>query len=117
MTDSTHAVTVNDREISFKAPTDGQILVLSRLMRGAKQIDTDDPEQINLGLTEMSKILDIIDAMIEDPIDRDWVEEQMIKGTLDLNALLEGFQDAVNGEGNRATKRAAKKTTSRARKR
>lgn len=114
--------TVNDRDIQMQAPTESQILVIARLMRGAKQVDQDNPEEVSLSIMEMSKILDIVDAMIVNPLDRDYLEEQMIKGTLELQSLMDGFQEAVkgeDGEGNRATRRgaakAAKKVTSRAR--
>jgi cadmium resistance protein CadD (predicted permease) len=114
-----NVIIVNDREITFLPPTDAQVLVLSRILRSGKQLNPEDQEQVSLGLEQMSKILDIIDAMIESALDRDFLEQEMIRGTLDLEALMSGFQQAVaeKEDANRATSRAAKKaTSSRARK-
>lgn len=111
---------INGRTIQFKPPTDAQLLMIGRLLRTSRSfVNTEtenlDKEQVQGGVERMSLILDIIDSMVVDPTDRDWLEARIIDGTLDMDNLM-GALTAENEPTNRATKRAtARKTAPRAR--
>lgn len=112
--EDTFTRTIGDREITFKPPTDAQFLVLGRLLRLTDKLGEDEVKLAG-SVHQLSKILDIIDSMVVNPADRDWLEEQILAGTADLTAIMEVFKAEVEEGQNRATKRTAKKATGRAR--
>lgn len=120
MADETFSRTIAGREIQFHKPTDAQVLMIGRLLRtsraftGKKEGELDS-EQVRGGVERMSMILDIVDSMVVDPADRDWLEARIIDGTLDLDELMGAFGEKEDEPTNRATKRAtARKAPTRA---
>lgn len=116
--------TVSRREIEFKPPTDAQSLMVGRLLRTSRTfIDGEDQDiaVVRGGVEKLSMILDILDSMVVHARDRDWLESRIVDGSLDMTELmgaLNADQDSEPEPANRAQKRvAAKKATSRARKR
>lgn len=106
---------ISGRDIEFRLPSDAQLLVLGRLLRLTERMGEDEGK-IAGSVHQLSKVLDIIDSMIINEEDRSWVEDRILEGTLDLSAIMEVFRAEAEETGNRATKRAAKKTgTARAR--
>lgn len=116
--------TIGGREILFRPPTQAQLLIVGRLVRTSRQfVDTDDKEmdrvQIQGGVEKMSMILDVIDSMVINPADRDFLEQQMIAGKLDLGELMEAFDTGEDeGEPAKPVKKAVvRKPNGRARSR
>jgi hypothetical protein len=120
MAESNFTRTISGREIEFHRPTDAQILMVGRLLRVSRGFtdmkeDEVDREQIQGGVERMSMILDIIDSMVVNPSDRDWLETGIINGKLDLEQLM-GALNEEQEPANRAQRRAtARKPTARAR--
>lgn len=119
MADTTFSRTIGGREILFKPPTDAQLLMVGRLTRTSRQFaeakeEELDRVQITGGVEKMSMILDIIDSMVVSPVDRDWLEEQIINGSLDLQELV-GALDGGEEPAKPVKKVTARKSTTRAR--
>jgi hypothetical protein len=107
--------TIGEREIEFRPPTDAQMLVIGRMIKVVEGIDENDVTQVSGSVQKVSRVLDIIDYMVVDPADRDWLEDRIVAGELVMSQLTEVFdvEPATNRAGRRSV---AKKTTSRARK-
>lgn len=126
-TPAAEAVTIPEQEITFKGrqiwvkmPTPEQLLVWKRTIRSLQDVqDATDwtGEQVMRAL-ERTRL--IIDSVLANNVDKEWLDDEMLAGTLGLmetaaiiNQTVAAFADAAEGEGNRETKRAAKKTTAK----
>lgn len=126
---ATFTMTLGGREIMFKRAILGQVLILERLyhraMKRAKDLGDADNGRELTGV--VMKTLDFIDTLVIDPDDRQFIEDEMLAGTIDweevLGALGGGKKETVeDDEAPKAIKRkpatkaaAAKKVASRAR--
>jgi hypothetical protein len=96
----TFPMTLAGREIIFRAPGLGQVIMLQRLAGKSIKAATDAPEgdeglqQVLLGY---SRVLDFIETLIVSPDDRIFVEEQTLAGNIEfadlMKALAGGKQD------------------------
>lgn len=81
-------VEFGDREITFNQPSEGQIAVLARAVRKANR---GGPAVID----GVALILDIIDNLVVDPEDRNFLEDGLINDTITLNDFI-GVLDGMN---------------------
>jgi hypothetical protein len=72
---------IGDREIIFNAPTQGQLGAAAKLTQLIKR----KPEE---SIVIIAKILSIIDAMMTNDDDREYTENLMIEGQLDVDDLV-----------------------------
>lgn len=105
------------REIMFKRPALGQILMLQRIamrnMNRAKQTG-DEQERLRATTEAVVKTLDFIDTLIINEEDRQFVEDGMLAGTIEYDevmAALSGGQkeDPIEDDATPMPKILAKK--------
>lgn len=82
----------DDRVIVFKQPTEGQAAIMARAVRKAERGG-------KAALEAVALILDVIDALCVDKADRDWLEDGLIAGTVELNDFI-SVLDGINKQGN-----------------
>lgn len=84
------------REIEFQPPTDAQFLVVHRILgRTKRAMDESTDERANSAvMTDIAKILDVLDSMVVDPKEREFLERKIIDRTLDFKELLDAFTEA-----------------------
>ncbi len=90
----TFGVEFDDREIMFYQPSEGQLAVIARAVRKAKRGGGGN------ALEAIGLILDVIDKMVVDADDRNWLEDGLTDATLSLGdfiSVLEGI-DGVEDE-------------------
>jgi hypothetical protein len=109
-------ITFNDRKMWVRMPRPEQILVWRRTLRQLQEAEVQgwNAEQVMIALERTRKI---IDSVLVNKTDVTWLDDEMLEGTIDLmgtariiNLTVEAFADAAAEEGNRETRRAAKKT-------
>lgn len=110
----TRPVTVRDREIQVKQLTDAQLLLLSRDARLAQKETADR----NLRMAAVARLFDILESLVQDPADKEYLVDLVVQGELelvDLTPFLTAFKDDMEQQekpkvrsGRRApTKRAS----------
>jgi len=109
---------VPEREIEFmgrmiwvKMPRPEQILVWQRTLKQLQAPDVAwNGEKVLAALERLRKI---IDSVLLNRVDVDWLDDEMLAGTIGLEqttSLVPASMEAFATDGNRATRRAAKKT-------
>jgi hypothetical protein len=110
-----------DRKIWVKMPSPEQLLVWKRTLTQLQAADVKgwNGEQVMRAL-ERTRL--IIDSVLAHQTDKDWLDDEMLAGTIGLmetaaliNLTVEAFATAAEQEGNRETRRAAAKPTKKAR--
>jgi hypothetical protein len=105
-----------DRKIWVKMPSPEQLLVWKRTLVQLQGADVKgwNGEQVMRAL-ERTRL--IIDSVLAHQTDKDWLDDEMLAGTIGLmetaaliNLTVEAFATAAEEEGNRETRRAAKPT-------
>jgi hypothetical protein len=105
----------NGREMYVWMPRPEQLLVWRRTLRRLQDMEENDwtADEVMKALERTRKI---IDSVLVNETDKDWLDDQMLDRKLTLKdtggiiqLTVEAFADAAKGEGNRQTKRAAKK--------
>lgn len=118
MTDQQEAVpeqeiTFRDRKMWVHMPTPEQLLVWKRTLVKLQGAETGgwNGEQAMIALERTRKI---IDSVLVNKADVEWLDDEMLDGTVDLMATasiiqmaVDAFVDAAEAEGNRETRRAA----------
>ncbi len=108
------------RKIFVRFPSPEQLMVWQRTLTKLQGADVDgwNATQVMAALERMRKI---IDSLIANPTDVDWLDDQMLEGTIGLRELIPFFTDTVKtfadeavAEGNRETRRAAAKPAKKA---
>lgn len=108
-------ITFRGREIWVKMPSPEQLLVWKRTLKMLQDADalgwTGDQVMRALERTRL-----IIDSVLANQVDKDWLDDEMLAGTLGLkdtasiiNQTVEAFANAAEAGGNREDRRAAKK--------
>lgn len=91
----------NRRLITMKAPTEGQLLVLTRIVDLAEED----------GLEAVQLFGDAMEQMMVDPVDVKWLHRALLRNVVtpeDLATLAqESIAHFMGGDGNRAERRAA----------
>ena len=103
------------RQIWVRMPSPEQLLVWKRTLKQLQGADVTgwNGEQVMKAL-ERTRM--IIDSLLVHETDKEWLDDEMLAGTVDLkktaeiiNLTVEAFATAAEEEGNRDTRRAAKK--------
>lgn len=104
------------RKVWVKMPSPEQLLVWKRTLTQLQGADVKgwNGEQVMRAL-ERTRL--IIDSVLAHQTDKDWLDDEMLAGTIGLmetaaliNLTVEAFATAAEEEGNRETRRAAAKT-------
>jgi hypothetical protein len=112
-------ITFMGRKLWVRMPSPEQLLVWRRTLRQLQEAETKDwnAEQVMIALERTRKI---IDSVLVNKADVTWLDDEMLEGNIDLtgtakiiNMTVETFADAAAEEGNRETRRAAKKATAK----
>jgi hypothetical protein len=106
------------REIEFRRPALGQVLVLERMYHREVKNNKDAEEKVrNRAMTGvLVRTLDFIDTLVVVEDDRQFIEDQMLAGTIDwpdVMRVLSGGKGGDSGEDDEApkpVKRAPKKS-------
>lgn len=110
------------RTLTLRQPTAAQTLLLHRATRATRstfdafEASQDEGSRNNLaskGLVAAGGILDVLERLVVSGDDRDWLSEQILEGTVDLNDLLVIIQ-ALNTEPDEPEKKPTKKAARRA---
>jgi hypothetical protein len=84
-------IVLDKREVVFNHPSEGQIAVIARAARKAERGGgANIVEAVGL-------ILDVMDKMVVDPDNRNWLEEGLIDTSLKLDDFL-GVLDGINAK-------------------
>lgn len=103
------------RKLWVKMPSPEQLLVWKRTLRKLQGADVEgwNGEQV---LAALERTRAIIDSVLAHDVDKDWLDDEMLAGTISLKhtaqliqMTVEAFASAAEAEGNRETRRAAKK--------
>lgn len=124
----TTPATMPEQEIEFRGrkmwvhmPTPEQLLVWKRTLTQLQRVDESTEWTADGVMSLMDRTRRIIDSVLVHRVDKDWLDDEMLDGTLSLTSMLdtggiinkavEAFATAAEAEGNRETRRAAKKTS------
>lgn len=110
MAELTVLVPLGDRQVEMRKPTDGALVVLARITRSLPKIENatemDYTEAVRAKLVRnLGTIGSIVEAMIVKDDDRDWLEEAMIDGSVEVDAVFDSIRVAgekFNGAGTSA---------------
>jgi hypothetical protein len=103
------------RQLWVKMPSPEQLLVWKRTLRKLQGAEVEgwNGEQV---MAALERTRSIIDSVLAHEVDKEWLDDEMLAGRVDLKgtaqiiqATVEAFATAAEGEGNRETRRAAKK--------
>lgn len=84
-------VPFGERIIDFVQPNETQIVMLARYASVAER----NPSS---AVVAIARIFDVMDALILDPADRTWLEDEMIAGNVEFNDFIRVL-DMVREEG------------------
>jgi hypothetical protein len=112
MPELTAKVPLGDREVEMRRPTDGALVVLARVARGlpTSMIENGDelPDEVREKLIRnLGTLGKVVEGMIVNDADKDWLDEAMIDGTVTAEQVFAAIQ--VAGEKINGTKTPAKK--------
>jgi len=107
------SVTVKDRVIEVRKPTEEQLFAWDRILRKLEQM-AKAVETANQARRLMDKCDVIINAVIVNEDDKDWLEDGQLDGTITLEdagkivlEALKAYESEIKGEpANRAARRA-----------
>lgn len=114
----TFTMVLAGREITFRTPLLGQILVLNRMaQRGlAASKDGPDEQRTQAMTTSVARTLDFIETLIVSEQDKVFVEDQMLAGTIDWQDVMKALaggrdrDETPDDEAPKPIKRAPKKS-------
>lgn len=96
----TFTMTLAGREIMFRRPKLGQVIVLERTARRLmKKAESDGKDQGEAMTIAVVRTLDFIETLMIHDADRQFVEDEMLAGNIDWQDLMK----AMTGEGNSET--------------
>lgn len=116
---NTFTMTMAGRVIEFKHPNLGQVLVLQRryhrALREDQALDDTDEAKGKALMDEVIKSLDFIDKLFVSDEDRQFVEDQMLAGTIDWTQVVKALSGGdksqpPDDEAPKPVKRAPKKS-------
>jgi hypothetical protein len=106
-------VPLGNREIEMRAPSDGALVVLAKAFRGlpkiknAAEMTQEQRDQVVRNLGTLGKI---VDGMVVDDDDREWLEDEMVDGNVSAEDVFDCIRIAgekLNGATSPAKKAAA----------
>lgn len=108
-----------NREVWVKMPTPEQLLVWKRTLGQLQDAEVEGWNGAQV-MRALERTRMIIDSVLVNQVDKDWLDDEMLAGKIGLmetaqiiNLTAEAFADAAEADGNRETRRAAKKTTAK----
>jgi hypothetical protein len=109
-------VKVGERMIDMRPPTDTQIIALLDFDRQATLLDkmSDGPEKNVRSVALARRSLILIEKLIATPSDWDWLMDEMMAASMsweEFNEIPERLFVALEGLGNRASRRSTAKPT------
>lgn len=106
------------RKIWVKMPRPEQLLVWQRVL---KQLQTTEPSTGSEVMVLLERGRKVLDSILVNRADKDWMDDEMLEGTLTFQDVLPMINDAAeafaqdgNHEERRAVKKAAKKAARKA---
>ena len=93
-------VTLAGRDVEFRPPTDAQFMVVHRILAKAEQSMNESGEDV-VGqpmIRQVAKILDVLDSMVVDPVNREFLESKILDRTIDFQDLFDAFKSASGGD-------------------
>lgn len=109
-----------DREIYCRMPTPEQLLVWQRTVNRLTEAPVDASWTGSEVMAALERLRKIVDSLMVNRADRDWLDDQFLEGTVDFKGLAPfitdvttAFQEFAAANGNREERRAAKKTTTK----
>lgn len=108
-------ITFAGRTLWVRMPSPEQLLVWKRTLKKLQGADVEgwNAEQV---MSALERTRAIIDSVLAHEVDKDWLDDEMLAGTIGLKdtaqiiqMTVEAFASAAEAEGNRETRRAAKK--------
>jgi hypothetical protein len=116
----TVTVSLAGRDVRFQPPTDAQFMVVHRILdRARKQAEDSGEDRVDMKtIGQVAKILDVLDSMVVETADRDFLEEAILDRRIDFQELFDAFSKATKDgdpEAKPAVKRAPAKKATRGR--
>ena len=116
-------VEIPEREITFlgrqvwvKMPRPEQLLVWRRTLTQLQGVDPNTGWTADSVMAAMERLRKIVDSILANKADVEWIDDLFLDGTLTfqglvpiINLTVQAYADAAEQEGNRETRRAAKK--------
>jgi hypothetical protein len=112
MSELTVKVDLGGRQVEMRKPTDGSLVVLARTFRGLPKIENVDgltDEQRNRLIRNLGTLGKIVEGMIVQQDDKDWLEDAMIDGDVTAEQVFDVIR--VAGEKFNGAAAPAKKAT------
>jgi hypothetical protein len=82
-------VTILDRDIEVTQPTGTQLALLAREYGNLKRLLGSNDEGAGLKVAHsLRNVLNIMEKLIKEQVDREFLEDEMIAGNLELDALI-----------------------------
>lgn len=112
MAELTVLVPLGDREVEMRKPTDGAVVVLAKIFKRTGKIENADEmtdDERERAAKNMGTLGEIVDSMIVKEGDKDWLEEALIDGTVEPEAVFASIRIAgekLNGGGAAPAKQA-----------
>jgi hypothetical protein len=112
MSELTVKVDLGGRQVEMRKPTDGSLVVLARTFRGLPKIENVDgltDEQRNRLIRNLGTLGKIVEGMIVQQDDKDWLEDAMIDGDVTAEQVFDVIRVAgekFNGAATPAKKAA-----------
>lgn len=94
--EDTFETTIAGRKMWFKKSSEGQLIALQRVMNRLRvQFQTaENPEVRREAATKLgATVLDVAESRFVDQADRDWVEQEMLLGRIDIPEVMKIFSN------------------------
>lgn len=109
-----------DREIFSRMPSPEQLIVWQRTIKRLEAAPMDASWTGSEVMAALERLRKIVDTLMVNRADVDWLDEQFLDETVTFQTLAPFITDVVNAfqeyaaaQGNRETRRTAKKTTAK----
>lgn len=93
--------TIKGRELEVALPNQVQMVLMQRFITRVENESLDTKDRI----TSISRLLDVIENLVVNQVDRDWLVEGMLNGSVDIaeltavvDAIADGMKAAANPE-------------------
>jgi hypothetical protein len=115
MPELTVMVELGDRKIEMRKPTDGALVVLSRVSRGLPSSKIENAEELSPEMRDrlirnLGTLGKVVEGMIVQDADKDWLDDAMIDGDVTAEEVFGAIRVAgekFNGQATGAAKKTA----------
>lgn len=98
MSELTAAVALGGREVVMRKPSDGSLVVLARIFKGMPKIENvgelSDDQRDKL-IRNLGTVGQIVEAMIVNDADKDWLDEVMVSGEVSGEEVFAAVSTAI----------------------